>query len=211
MPDHCYIQSYVSIRKDKVVLNGQVLSEQNLPAPEQAKALYQYLQLDYPKFFKMDELCKLAFIAAELVLKEHSLNTVSENEIAVILANASSTLFTDQRHQESIRDDAHYFPSPAVFVYTLPNITIGEIAIRHKIKGENTFFIQEQYDLPFMHRYVASLFRHQRAKKILSGWIEFNSEGYEAFLYLAGGEKTGISLPHLQENIDKLYKTAFPA
>jgi hypothetical protein len=208
MSSNTYIQSYISLKKEKNILNGKTIPVgETLSLTELSKTLYQYLQLDYPKFFKMDELCKLAFIAAEFILRDISQTELSDNQIAVILANASSTLETDRKHQESIRDEQNYFPSPAVFVYTLPNITIGEIAIRHRLKGENSFFITEHYDIPFMHQYVNSMLQHNRAQKVLSGWVEFNATGYDGFLYLAGKEKTGISFEHTTENIDKLYKT----
>ncbi|HVD96896.1 MAG TPA: hypothetical protein VNB90_01750 [Cytophagaceae bacterium] len=203
MPDQFYIQSYVSLSNGQAQVNGQSLS---LPDHNDLlKALYQHLSLDYPKFFKMDELCKLAFMAAELLLKEESLQNYTENQIAIVLANASSTLETDRKHQQSIQNEEAYFPSPAVFVYTLPNITIGEIAIRHKLKGENTFFIAEQYDIRFMSYYTNSILNHERAEKVISGWVEWNTNGYEAFLYLAGKEKTGLSLAHTQALVDQLY------
>lgn len=208
MPDISYIQSFVSIRNGKAMLNGNTIpAGQGLKGNEFLKAVYQYLQLDYPKFFKMDELCKLAFLCAELLLKEQLLQGLSETETAIVLANASSTLETDRKHQESIRDEANYFPSPAVFVYTLPNITIGEVAIRHKLKGENTFFIQEKYDIDFMSRYTNSLLQQNRAQNLLSGWIEYNSGELDGFMYLAEKEKKGLSLVHTEATIVKLYKT----
>lgn len=208
MPYNRYIHSYVVLRKGQATLNGKILPVgQGLEGNDFFKALYQFLQLDYPKFFKMDELCKLAFLCAELLLKEHPLEGLSETETAIVLANASSTLETDRKHQESIRDEANYFPSPAVFVYTLPNITIGEVAIRHKLKGENTFFIQERYDLRFMSLYGNSLLRQNRTQKLLSGWVEYNPEGLDGFMYLAGKEETGLSLEHTEATLEKLYKT----
>ncbi len=207
MPDKNFIQSYVSLRNNQAAVNGKYLPiPQELSSIEFLKAIYHFLQLDYPKFFKMDELCKLAFISAELLLKDFPLQNPSENEVAIILSNASSTLETDQKYQESIKDEQNYFPSPAVFVYTLPNITIGEIAIRHKLQGENTFFVSEQYDPSCMVPYVNSMLQHNRAQRALSGWVEFSSGSYDGFLYLAGKEKTGLSIEHSTENIEKLYK-----
>jgi hypothetical protein len=190
------------------MVDGKMIPVDHTPSfQELSKSLYQYLQLDYPKFFKMDELCKLAFIATEFLFQNQPQTILKDNEVAIVLSNASSTLETDKKHQESIQDKEHYFPSPAVFVYTLPNITIGEIAIRHKLKGENSFFISEYYDAPFMHTYVNSLLQHNRAQKVLSGWVEYNSTGYEAFLYLVGKEKTGIAIEHTADKLVKLHKT----
>jgi hypothetical protein len=58
---------------------------------------------------------------------------------ALVFANRSSSLDTDFKYQESINSQENYFPSPAVFVYTLPNICVGEISIKHKMQTENAF------------------------------------------------------------------------
>jgi len=71
--------------------------------------------MEYPKFFKMDLLSKLAFIGAELLLA----STISEQpiyDIALYLSNATSSLDTDIKHSTSIADTEAYYPSPAVFV-----------------------------------------------------------------------------------------------
>jgi hypothetical protein len=203
-----YIHSYCHLKNNTAIVNG-------IPLPiagqgsvnEFLKTIYQHLLLDYPKFFKMDELCKLAFIGSELVLKNFPIQESSEGETAIVMANSSSTLMTDRKHQDSINDDHHYFPSPAVFVYTLPNITIGEITIRHRLKGENTFFVTEKYDIGFMVQYTNSLLQNGLAKSVLTGWVEYGSDGYEAFLYRAGKPEKGTALEHIKANVDKLYNS----
>ena len=208
MKNEYYIQSYCHLKNGRAILSGERI---NIEDPgslnEFLKSIYQYLQIDYPKFFKMDEVCKLAFIATELALKDFPLQEISEGETGIVLANSSSTLETDRKHQESIREEQNYFPSPAVFVYTLPNITIGEITIRHKLKGENTFFISEKYDTAFLSKYVNLLLQNNKANKVLTGWVEYGSEGYDGFIYLAGKDKKGLSLEHHKENIDRLYNS----
>ena len=74
-------------------------------------------------------------------------------DIGVVLANANSSLDTDIKYFETVKDIA----SPALFVYTLPNIVIGEICIRHNFKGENAFFIFEEFDAGFIQQYVSNL------------------------------------------------------
>ncbi len=208
MEDKNYIYSYCHIRNSTASVN-------DIPLPiaghgtinEFLKTIYQHLHLDYPKFFKMDELSKLAFITTELLVKDFPFQESFEGETAIILSNSSSSLETDRKHQESIKDDQNYFPSPAVFVYTLPNITIGEITIRHKLKGENTFFVTEKYDTDFMVQYVNSLLQNNLAQLVLTGWVEYGREGYDAFIYLVGKDKKGAVIEHLKANVDKLYNS----
>ena len=124
----------IEITPMSVVLDGApiVVSEQG---EKMLVELYRRYVGDYPKFFKMDTLSRLGFIAAELLLKEEQVD-------AVILANRSASIKNDTDYLATISDD-NYYPSPALFVYTLPNIVTGEIAIRHHINGETAFYILE--------------------------------------------------------------------
>jgi len=200
-----YVYGYCKIKNGNVVVNGETLPVQNNSFAELAKNIYQYLKLDYPKFFKMDELCKLSFLAAEILLKDFTISNYKENETAIILSNHSSTIETDKKHQKSIADEQNYFPSPAVFVYTLPNIAIGEIAIRHKLKGENTFFVSEKYDIDFMVNYCNSILNLNKAQLTISGWVEYSNNQYEGFLYLAGKEFMPDKSEHNTLFINSLY------
>jgi hypothetical protein len=92
-------------------------------------------------------------------------------------------LQTDKLHQHSIDDKTNYFPSPAVFVYTLPNISIGELAIRHKITGENAFFVSEKFDSHLMVNYT-ELVLNDNATSAICGWVEVDDTAYEAFIFL---------------------------
>src|ERR1700741_5650650 len=104
--------------------------------------------MSYPKFHKMDALSKLGLLCAEHALKNGDfLSKYPLNRVGIVLSNSASSLETDRQHQRSISDKSNYFPSPAIFVYTLPNIVIGEMAIKYKITGENAFFVSEKRDL----------------------------------------------------------------
>jgi len=153
----------------------------------------------------MDELCKLSFLGAELLLKDIPKGVIEGENTAIILSNNSSSFETDKKHQQSIQEEQNYFPSPAVFVYTLPNIAIGEIAIRHKIKGENTFYIFQKYDVDFMVAYVNALLTQNKATYCLTGWVEFNNQHYDCFLYLVGKYPTSTTHKHNSLFINKLY------
>ena len=184
------------------MLNGEtVLNSTDASFADFAKKVYQQQEMSYPKFFKMDNLSKLAFLGAELLLKNET-DPAVENNIALLFANNSSSLDTDVKFQESIADKENYFPSPAVFVYTLPNICLGEISIRHQLKSENSFFIFEEYNSSFMHDYANILLDTQKADKVLCGWVEYFNEEYKAFLYLVTNEG---ALQHDQQTLEILY------
>ena len=145
------------------------------------KSLYKHIGLKYGKFFKMDALCKLGFLATEILLDGVDGFQPETDEMALVFANTSSSLNTDVNYQNSIAD----IPSPAVFVYTLPNIVIGEISIRHKLYGEHMFFVQQEYNKDELMKYTASLFAETQTKMAIVGWLEvgMNNE-YNAQLML---------------------------
>ena len=166
------------------------------------KAAYKNRETNYSKFFKMDNLSKLAFLAGDILLNNENLQAENEENIAIVLSNRASSIDTDRKHQESIQDLNNYFPSPAVFVYTLPNICIGEISIKHKLLSENSFFIFDSFKPDFLVEYSQSLLTEEKAQKVLCGWVDFDDEHYEAFLYLV--DKRG-TLTHNSKNLKSLY------
>jgi len=197
-----YISSWCSIKNGKIVLNGDVVfASETIDFNGFSKESYKSLEVNYPKFFKMDNLSKLAFLGAELLLKD-VVDAQKENNIALVLSNQSSSLDTDAKYHESIADKQHYFPSPAVFVYTLPNICLGEISIRHQLKSENSFFIFDAFNPAFMADYANILLQTGKADQVLCGWTELMGDQYEAFLYLVG---TQGEIENTQQNLETLY------
>ena len=180
------IISYAHIKHNQVSVNGEVVFQSNssLTLIEFLSEAYKNLGASYPKFHKMDAQCKLGFLCAEFALK--GTNFLTENNLsktAIVLSNCASSLETDRVHQHSIDDKSNYFPSPAVFVYTLPNITIGELAIKHKITGENAFFVSEQLDADLLVNYTETLFQGS-TKAAIVGWVEVDGANFEAFIFL---------------------------
>lgn len=202
MESNHYIQSYCHIENNQIVLDGNVVFETDAAEfADFSKQAYQHFGMAYPKFFKMDALSKLAFLGSELLIGA-SVIPGSENNTALLFANKSSSLDTDVKYQQSISDRNSYFPSPAVFVYTLPNICLGEISIRHQLKSENTFFIFEAFNPQFMAQYADLLLDTGKAEKVLCGWVEYFEGTYKAFLYLVGKEGENR---HNKTNIEKAY------
>jgi hypothetical protein len=161
---------------------------------------YGHLQLNYPKFYKMDNLSRLGFLASEVLLKGKDISSVNPFEISVVLSNSKGSLDTDASYFESMKKVA----SPALFVYTLPNIVNGEISIRHGLKGESTFFVTPSFDPDLLYAYSDEILK-EKSKLCLAGWVDVLGERYEAFLYLIGKDNTGLKEKHSVENIKSLY------
>lgn len=182
-----HITASCAIRGSQIFVNG-TLVYQAADTPDLSTflvAAYRHFGLQYPKFFKMDALCKLAFLTAELLLPTTNLAARrGPGEVGVVLANRSSSLLTDLVHQQSIQEPAAHLPSPAVFVYTLPNIAIGEISIRHQLTGENTLFMAESFEPEALVAYAGELLADGSCHACLCGWLEAGLTSYEAFFYV---------------------------
>jgi len=205
----------MKLQDHRVSLNGIVeYTSQAESVDALFRSVYRHYRIDYPKFSKMDNLCKLAFLSAEILLQGTDvLQKHPGEQIGIILENASSSLEYDRKHQESVHDRNRYFPSPSVFVYTIPNIMVAEIAIRHQVKGENAVFISEQFDPELIDHYVSELFRNQQVSCCLSGWMECYGDHCQSFLFIIEQEDKMNRCKGLQEyvilntlNMEKLYK-----
>ncbi|MDD3877813.1 MAG: hypothetical protein PHT69_14425 [Bacteroidales bacterium] len=180
------IKSSCKIANHEVWLNDELLfsDDKNISLQDFLRNIYKYFNINHPKFFKMDKLSKLAFLCADILIsREELFKTYKSEEIGIVLSNASSSLDTDILYNNTIKDSDNYFPSPSLFVYTLPNITVGEIAIKHQISGENYFFISKEFDPAFIQNYLQSLYTEGLIKCAVAGWVDVLKEDYEAVFY----------------------------
>ena len=143
----------------------------------------------------MDALSQLGFLAVEMLGVPQG---YGPEDVGVILSNANASLDTDVRYYKSVAD----IPSPALFVYTLPNIMIGEICIRHGFKGENAFFVFKAFHATFITEYIQGLFAEGLIKACICGWVEVLDNAYDAALFLV--ERTGTQ-PFTADNLNKTY------
>jgi 3-oxoacyl-[acyl-carrier-protein] synthase-1 len=142
--------------------------------------------MGYPKFFKMDVLCRVGLIASELLLAaEGGERFVPRADRAVILFNRNTSLHADRSFQATIADAEDFYPSPSVFVYTLPNIVTGEIAIRNKYHGESEFILLPEKSETAMNQAVERALMDKETTSVLAGWVEaLSEEEYEAEMEL---------------------------
>lgn len=204
------------ISKFSIIRNGRIATDEGpFDFPVVAddakflKGIYKELKIDYPKFYKMDRLCKLAFLTAEYLFKDNtSLKAYNPEEVAMIFSNANSSMDVDINHNASILDREKYFPKPALFVYTLPNIMLGELSIRHLLRGENIFFVTEKFDSKFMIDYTVNLLDTTRHKACIIGWVDYMEQDFESAMFFVENvnkKKEGLLLS--KENLDRKFYT----
>lgn len=200
------ITDRITLSKNEVISNQEKKRYQTDTTKQFLKEVYKELEMGYSKFFKMDVLCKASLIATEFLVRNNNISEkYNEEEIALVMANQSSSLDTDLKHQESISDENAYFPSPSIFVYTLPNILLGEICIKYKWQGEQIFFLQEQLDAFFMMDYVHQLFENTPTKACVLGWVDYLEEKLDVKMVLI--EKTAEGIPFNVDNIDCFFNS----
>lgn len=207
------ITSYCKIKNNAIWVNGQLVTQGDAgeELPMFLGNVYKQI-VGYPKFFKMDKQCKLGVVATEYCLRNMpGFEDMPKDETALVFANNAGSLDSDRNHARTIADKENYFPSPAVFVYTLPNIVTGEIAIKHKLTGENAFFISEKFDAALMHNYTSILLKQGNTSIVICGWINVDGANYEAFVYCVKKlnfkqENMAFQVEHSREAIEQLYE-----
>ena len=175
-------QAEIHITPDTVTINGKPFYTAEHPDKMLTELYRRYIN-DYPKFFKMDTLSRLGFVASELLLGTlEEERFVQREDRAVVFANRSASLNNDRNYQQTIQQ-GNYFPSPALFVYTLPNIVTGEIAIRNKYLGETAFYVLDN-EIQFWPL-VNLAFCCSATHSVLAGWVECSRHNaYEAHIRL---------------------------
>jgi hypothetical protein len=194
----CIISNHVVYKNETPVFENKDTS-----LAEFLLSIYRHFEIDYPKFYKMDNLGKLGWLSAEILLKDSfNKGKYDPEAVGVVLANASSSLDTDKKYYETVKDIA----SPALFVYTLPNIVIGEICIRHNFKGENAFFIFDEFNAGFIENYVSNLINNNTLQSCICGWVELLEDRYKSVLFLVEKEEAGQKILFTKESLNKTYQ-----
>ena len=138
--------------------------------------LYKQYVGDYPRYYKMDILSKVAFICSELLLQAEGTHDKHKEDRAVILFNHSSAIVSDRAFLSTIAEE--FYPSPSVFVYTLPNIATGEIAIRNGYHGETSFYILPSKSAEIMNKIIDTSLCEKAMQSVITGWVDCDDENH---------------------------------
>jgi hypothetical protein len=202
LPEKNYITASCAISNNIVYKNeNPVFENSKANTNDFLLSIYNHFDFKYPKFYKMDNLSKLGWLAAEVLLMDSfNQKDYKPEEMGVVLSNANSSLDTDLKYFETTKD----FASPSLFVYTLPNIVMGEICIRNKFKGENAFFVDEKFDANFIEQYVNNLVNNNILQACICGWVDILMEDYEAILFLIEKKRAPESVEFTAGNMKSM-------
>ena len=130
--------------------------------------IYKTCLDDNPKFYKMDLFSRVAYLASAMLLREEK----EVEEMPFILFNRSSSVLADRHHLRSCHGPEGFYPSPSAFIYTLPNVVMGDLAVHYGLKGETTLLILPEKDEALMERITGSVFTQTGARMMLTGWAD---------------------------------------
>lgn len=198
-----YITSSCLISNNSVYKNGELLfANKDADVPAFLLSVYKHFDINYSRFYKMDNLSKLGWLASEVLLKDSfNKENYKPEDIGLILSNANSSLDTDQKYMASVNDIA----SPSLFVYTLPNIVTGEICIRNNFKGEDAFFVFDSFNADFIQNYVSNLLDNNILQACICGWVEVLGDEYKAALFLVEKVKGDNAVSFTKEQMNKVF------
>lgn len=180
------ISATVNIDPSNVTVDGTV----RVNSDNVLRAAYDQLDLGYSRFFKMDPLCRVGIIGVEYLVREHSLAALADDRIALVFNNSVSSMASDTKHE---RGSSAGTVSPSVFVYTLPNIVLGEISIRHKWYGEQLTTVSEQPDSFLLYELCDGLISADKADVVILISINATETTFDGKLVLLNNDESGTA------------------
>ena len=148
------------------------MKEVSIPCGADLTQLYRQEVGDYPKFLKMDVLSRLGFLLTERLVGSDENRFQPREDRAVLVFSREGCVANDRNYVATMKD----FPSPSLFVYTLPNIVAGEIAIRNKYAGETSAFVLEKYDEKAIFELVRQAFQDPVTQSAVVIWADCPSD-----------------------------------
>lgn len=196
-----YIQHWLHINDRSTVKDGVHVLPDGAEVNE-PQDIFRLLQYNYMKFFKMDLLCKWAWLGAETLLtdKEGTLyEGIDRNKIAVVLMTSHGCIDVDKKYLDGMQNIA----SPALFVYTLPNIMLGEISIRHGFKGEQLCLADESFNPEELFFWVNDLLTNRGMEACLCGWADAYDNHKDICLFWVTKQEGTMNFT--KDNLQELY------
>lgn len=180
------VVGHIEVTSSAILLNGVRMSVKG-SGLSLLKSVYQEYIGGYPKYYKMDTLSRLGFVASEILLQQdregeevtekgaadgQAHEAVDREDRAVVIFGKHGSSNSDRSFQETLDAHDEFFPSPAAFVYTLPNIVAGEIAIRHHYIGETNYIALPEKNVELMMQMVQQTLTDDLTTSVVCGWLD---------------------------------------
>lgn len=190
MNANSYIHDVIIWNNQTIKLNDKaVITLSGDTLTDYAVAAFRTLEAPYPKFFKMDILSKVVYTAVAMLVKEGNVQEHWLDDTATCITTTNGCLDVDEKFEQSRSELA----SPALFVYTLPNIMLGEICIKHKFKGEQLCTIGGLNEALALHDYISLLLAENHAKQAIIGYADAYNDQINVRLALISQQPSSSS------------------
>ena len=170
---------YEVAKRLRLTPEGLWLDDQAVPLEARGAALvteiFKKFLADGSRFFKMDLYSRLAYVGTSLLAKD-ALEACDPEDRAMVIFTENGSVLADRKHLSTFSNPEEFFPSPAVFINTLPNVVLGEIAVKNDIKGETTLVLLPRRDEAAMHRIVEATTAATKPSALLCGWVDCAGE-----------------------------------
>ncbi len=170
---------YDVVKRLRITAEGLWVDDQAVPLEGRGPALvteiFKKYLADGSRFFKMDLYSRLAYAGTSLLAKD-ALEGYDPEDVALFVFTQQGSLLADRKHLSTFSNPDEFFPSPAVFINTLPNVVLGEIAVKNNIKGETTLVLLPDRDEATIQRIMEASLAATRPAVVLCGWVDCGAE-----------------------------------
>ena len=170
---------YEEVKRLAITPDGLTMDGKAVPLESHGAALvteiFKKFLADGSRFFKMDLYSRLAYVATSLLAKDF-LEGCDSEEVALVVFTQNGSVLADRKHLSTFSNPEEFFPSPAVFINTLPNVVLGEIAVKNTIKGETTLVLLPGRDESAMNRIIDATLAATKPAVMICGWIDCDAE-----------------------------------
>ena len=166
-------------RRLRITPDGLWMDDQAVPLENRGSALvteiFKKYLADGSRFFKMDLYSRLAYVGTSILAKD-ALEASAPEDRALVIFTQNGSVLADRKHLSTFANPDEFFPSPAVFINTLPNVVLGEIAVKNSIKGETTLVLLPARDEMTMQRIINATVSAARPSALICGWMDCDAE-----------------------------------
>lgn len=198
------LRSFCRITDQGVWVDGRPIARFGKADPtDNLINFYKKMGVEYPKFYKMDLLSKASLLAVELLKEAFSpIAECADEAVGLLFANSETSSATDLKFRDSYLNEG--LPGPSLFVYTLPNIAMGEIAIRNKWYGTQMFAVFPNFAPAYFADYGA-LMLHGGSAYVVGGWVNVR-EGLNVLSFVADGVMA-VEKPAFCAQLEEIYNS----
>lgn len=192
-----------AFRANGITLVQRAESESAINVHEHLNSFFKAAGFSYSKFFKMDPLCKAGCLCLmPFVNYMHTHARAADG--GFLLFTNSGCLMADEDHLRLMQQKA---PSPAVFVYTLPNIILGEWSILSGWKGFGQCYVLADFNAAYISQRIKAFEEDFPQTPVVAAWLSVTRHHLDGILFICDNGDDPNNLP-IETRLLNYYKAA---